>query len=435
MITREIGQQLSGWFWSESVWLPPNVTWKDVQPHPSHIYYTQFSDLWYPIPAAALIVLVRYFFERRLFKPLGISLGLKATKHKNPPTNDVLEKEYQLLKSKKINKINSSKLALELGMGERQVDYWIKRRRLHGKPCTLDKFCETGWRWFYYSSAFIYGICCLWNKPWLWNIKDCWYNYPHHDVPNDVWWYYMFELAFYWSLTFTQFFDVKRKDFAEMFVHHITTIALLAFSWTCNLTRCGALVLVVHDFADIFLEAAKMCNYTNYQKACDIIFGVFTVAWIVTRLGLFPTWILYSTTIEAPQIVEMFPAYYIFNGLLSILLVLHTIWTYFILKLVYNAAWAKPDDERKDTRSDSSEVTLTQSDSEHESDTVGPKTNTSSNKHCSESAADAQIKMNGKASLPDGKMEMNGKPSLADGEMELNGYCNGLTSPNVSIVK
>ena len=35
--------------------------------------------------------------------------------------------------------------------------------------------------------------------------------------------------------------------------------------------------------------------------------------------------------------VEMFPAYYIFNGLLSILLVLHVIWTYFIMKIAYNA--------------------------------------------------------------------------------------------------
>ena len=39
-----------------------------------------------------------------------------------------------------------------------------------------------------------------------------------------------------------------------MFIHHITTIALMAFSWTCNLTRVGTLVLIIHDCADIFLE-------------------------------------------------------------------------------------------------------------------------------------------------------------------------------------
>ena len=56
------------------------------------------------------------------------------------------------------------------------------------------------------------------------------------------------------SLVITQFYDVKRKDFWEMFIHHLTTIALMGFSWTCNLTRVGSLVLIVHDVADIFLE-------------------------------------------------------------------------------------------------------------------------------------------------------------------------------------
>ena len=39
-----------------------------------------------------------------------------------------------------------------------------------------------------------------------------------------------------------------------MFIHHLTTIGLLGFSWICNLTRIGTLVLAVHDCADIFLE-------------------------------------------------------------------------------------------------------------------------------------------------------------------------------------
>jgi ceramide synthetase len=60
--------------------------------------------------------------------------------------------------------------------------------------------------------------------------------------------------------------------------------------FTC---RCGTLVLVIHDFADIFLEAAKLCNYAKLATACDTIFGIFAVSWVITRLGVFPTWILY----------------------------------------------------------------------------------------------------------------------------------------------
>lgn len=44
-----------------------------------------------------------------------------------------------------------------------------------------------------------------------------------------------------------------------------------------------------------------------------------------------------STSIEAPKILPMFPAYYIFNSLLILLLVLHMFWTYLILKIAYKA--------------------------------------------------------------------------------------------------
>lgn len=143
-------------------------------------------------------------------------------------------------------------------------------------------------------------------------------------------------MAFYWSLTFSQFFDIKRKDFWQMFVHHILTLILLALSWVCNLHRVGSLVLVIHDCADIFLEAAKLTKYANYQKLCDCIFAVFTIVWLITRLGFYPR-IIYSTSIEAPTILPMFPAYYIFNTLLVTLQCLHIYWTYLILQIVINS--------------------------------------------------------------------------------------------------
>jgi sphingoid base N-palmitoyltransferase len=140
-------------------------------------------------------------------------------------------------------------------------------------------------------------------------------------------------MAFYWSLTFSQMYDNKRKDFWQMFVHHVLTLVLIALSFICNLHRVGSLVLFVHDCADIFLEAAKSLKYANLQKACDITFGIFTLTWIVTRLMLYPR-IIYSTSIEAPSILPMYPVYYIFNSLLIALLVLHLIWTYMILQIV-----------------------------------------------------------------------------------------------------
>lgn len=118
------------------------------------------------------------------------------------------------------------------------------------------KFNENSWRCIYYTYSFVYGCIVLWDKPWFWDVKHCWYSYPHQSVDNDIWWYYMISMSFYWSLTVTQFCDIKRKDFWQMFIHHVVTLLLLALSWVCNLHRVGSLVLVVHDCADILLEVS-----------------------------------------------------------------------------------------------------------------------------------------------------------------------------------
>ena len=84
-------------------------------------------------------------------------------------------------------------------------------------------------------------------------------------------------------IIFSQFFDVKRKDFWEMFVHHNTTILLIMFSWTAHFTRIGTLVMLVHDCADPLLELAKLLRYANFRKVCDAVFVLFSLVWVVTR--------------------------------------------------------------------------------------------------------------------------------------------------------
>lgn len=145
------------------------------------------------------------------------------------------------------------------------------------------QFLIFSWRCLYYIYSFGYGLITLWPKPWLWDIKHCFYGYPYHPVGNDEWWYYIMSMAFYWSLSFSQFFDVKRKDFWQMFIHHIATLTLMYFSWICNLTRIGSLVLLVHDCADIFLEVTTLilfffCYFTssidyNYLQLCFLFFS------------------------------------------------------------------------------------------------------------------------------------------------------------------
>ncbi|XP_047033080.1 ceramide synthase 6 isoform X2 [Helicoverpa armigera] len=352
-------------FWDEEVWLPPNTTWEDLAPGPDKdVVYNDYTHLFYPLPLALVLIFLRRTLEKYWFAPFGRSLGIKNTRPKKAPTNPKLEAAYQA--SSKIKHKQICALAKQMDMTERQVERWWRLRRSQDKPSTLVKFCENMWRTTFYLYNFSYGIFILWDKEWLWDIDQCYIGYPHQGLTSDVWWHYMISAAFYWSLTISQFWDVRRKDFWQMFVHHIATILLLSFSWVCNLHRIGTLVLALHDCADIFLDAAKAAKYASYQRLCDIIFTVFTVLWILSRLVIYPFYIIWSTSIRAPMILPMFPAYYIFNSLLCLLLGLHMVWTWLILQVAYKAISA--GQMEGDIRSSSSEI----SDSSHQSNHSTP---------------------------------------------------------------
>jgi len=336
MVVLQVWNGFLRWFWNSDVWLPPGFDWADMKENNTRgVKYAEFEDLIYPIPLALVLLCIRSVLERSILFPLGERLGLKNKPRAKVEMIPVLENAYRT--NPRLNHKELEYVAKHAGMEVRQVERWMRKRLIMGKPITLAKFSESGWRFFCYAANLSIGLYILWDKPWFWDINHCWYDFPHHSITSDVWWYYMLGSSFYWSLMFSQFFDHQRKDFWQMFLHHLTTICLLGFSWTCNLTRIGTLVLLLHDCADAFLEIAKMTKYAELEKICDVLFGLFTIVWIVTRLGIYPVYILNSTLIEAPKIVPMFAAYYIFNSMLTILLCLHLFWTWYICRVAFKA--------------------------------------------------------------------------------------------------
>ena len=112
--------------------------------------------------------------------------------------------------------MSTYRLAKKLDMSEEQVDNWLKQRSNASKSSKkLDKFCEQAWKSLYHTWTFVYSWMVMWDKKWFWSIKACWYDFPYHSVPDDIWWYYMIQLAGFWSLVITQFasYNSKRKDF------------------------------------------------------------------------------------------------------------------------------------------------------------------------------------------------------------------------------
>ncbi|XP_040910216.1 ceramide synthase 5-like isoform X2 [Toxotes jaculatrix] len=216
---------------------------------------------------------------------------------------------------------------------------------------------QAQWRLTFYLGIFIYAIRHLWVSPWMWDTRHCWHNYPFQPMSPGQYNHYVAELAFYWSLMFSQFTDIKRKDFIIMLVHHLATIILITFSYANNMLRAGTLVMCVHDASDIFLEAAKLANYAKYQRLCDGLFVVFSISFFLTRLVIYPFWIVYSVLFESWEIVGPYQAWWLLNGLLLVLQTLHIIWFYLITRIAIKAIFKGKvsKDDRSDIESSSDE--------------------------------------------------------------------------------
>ena len=60
-------------------------------------------------------------FEKWVFRPLGTALGLRPTPHRRPPTNDVIEAEFQASEKGVLKEEVALRLAQQTGLSERQV--------------------------------------------------------------------------------------------------------------------------------------------------------------------------------------------------------------------------------------------------------------------------------------------------------------------------
>ncbi|KAF7655648.1 hypothetical protein LDENG_00053040 [Lucifuga dentata] len=347
---------ISALFWNERFWLPGNVTWADLEHPPPGEEYPRVGHLLCVLPLALGILLLRLIFERLVAKPCAHILQIQAGVSRQAQPNGVLERVYL---SKTVHKAHSPDLeglSKQLDWDVRKIQRWFRIRRNQDRPSLQKKFCESMWRFTFYLGIFIYSIRHLWVSPWMWDTRYCWYNYPFQPLSPGQYNHYIAELAFYWSLMFSQFIDIKRKDFFIMFIHHLATIILIMFSYANNMLRAGTLVMCVHDVSDIFLEAAKLANYAKYQRLCDGLFVVFSISFFLARLVIYPFWIIYSVLVESWEIIGPYRCWALLNGLLLVLQVLHIIWFYLIariaIKAIFKGKVSKDDRSDMDSSSD-----------------------------------------------------------------------------------
>ncbi|XP_065181644.1 ceramide synthase 6-like [Sycon ciliatum] len=351
----------------ETVWLGPNFTWASLRDESDGRLKPQLWHFQYVLAFTVAALLIRALLDRILFLPLGRLLQVSERLPVPPPANSALEALFK--STKHPSRAQISEVASASGWSEQKVQKWLKRRKASGDRGKMPKFQEACWRFMGYTSLLIFGYWALKDTDYFMDTTKCWTNYPHETVPVRVFWFYMLELAFYASLTCSHFFDTRRKDFWEMLIHHFATITLIMFSFSVKHIAIGSLIMFVHDIADPWLEIAKAFSYTRVESSgksssrssaqsfVDVLFAIFAVVFWVTRLYVFPRYLIYSVWVESLEILGFWPFRYVFLTLLNLLLVLHCFWSYLILVVVSKAFQEGKvgEDSRSDDEGDSAD--------------------------------------------------------------------------------
>ncbi|XP_034035744.1 ceramide synthase 2-like isoform X2 [Thalassophryne amazonica] len=301
---------LDEWLWQQEYWLPPGISWQDMEMMEDEGRYPLPKDLIYTFPLAIGFIAFRYVFERLIAVPLSKRLGVKDQIRIRAAPVPKLEAFYRH-SNRQPSQSEVVSLVKQCGLPQKKIQTWFRHRRNQDRPSNTKKFCEASWRFVFYLIAFTAGLCSLINTAWFWDHRECWRGYPKQPMSETHYWYYILELSFYLSLLLCVSVDVKRKS-------------------------------------------AKMFHYAGWTRTCDSLFVVFALVFLVTRLVVYPCRVVHTTLVVSREFFQPFFGYYFFNILLLILQALHIFWAYLILRMVCKFVFLGKveKDERSDEESE-----------------------------------------------------------------------------------
>ncbi|CAN6611046.1 ceramide synthase Lac1p [Trichomonascus vanleenenianus] len=240
------------------------------------------------------------------------------------------------------------------------------------KQKALARFAEQGWSCVYYTASWGVGMYLLYYSDYnifVGNgaIRNVWRGWPHVTAEPLFKAYYLIQLACWFSQIYVLNVEERRKDHVQMFTHHIITCALIIGSYYYYFMRVGHVVLVLMDNVDTLLATAKMLKYLGFNRACDAMFGIFLISWIICR-HIFYNYITWSVYKDAADLIPLencytpeggrtrcfsLTVYRWFIALLVVLQVITIIWLYMILRVVATILkGGSAEDSRSDDEDD-----------------------------------------------------------------------------------
>jgi acyl-CoA-dependent ceramide synthase len=85
------------------------------------------------------------------------------------------------------------------------------------------------------------------------DVNQLWTDWPVRELDGWFKWYYLVQFAFWLHQIVVLNIEPRRKDYHQMFAHHIITVYLMIASYTYHMTRVGNVILNIMDIGDVLL--------------------------------------------------------------------------------------------------------------------------------------------------------------------------------------
>lgn len=87
---------------------------------------------------------------------------------------------------------------------------------------------------------------------WL-NFRELWSLWPTREISGQLKWYFLVQLSFWLQQLLAINLEKPRKDYAQMFTHHVVTSLLMYVCYAYRYTNIGNVILCIMDVVDILL--------------------------------------------------------------------------------------------------------------------------------------------------------------------------------------
>jgi hypothetical protein len=101
----------------------------------------------------------------------------------------------------------------------------------------------------------------MYHSDYWFDLPKMWANWPDREMDGLFKWYYLVQYAFWLQQIVVVNIEEIRKDYLQMFTHHVVTCFLMFWSYGYHQTKVGNVILVIMDGVDMLLSVRPIFTF------------------------------------------------------------------------------------------------------------------------------------------------------------------------------